>query len=138
MKKANVEKSFSSRMKYIFGDFQFVVNTAIDDEDVKSFVVYGFKHILKRERNILFLVAGGVVALVFLQGLIRFIGLCVFLGAISYIGVQMVKFVSGVDDEIFEEVKIELNQEETIPQGSLTEYVNARINEKKYRNRRTN
>lgn len=137
MKKVNIENSFASKLKYIFGDFQFVVNTAIDDEDVKQFVMHGFKYILKRERLSLFITAAGLIALIFLSGLLRFLGLCVFIGAISYIGVQMVKFVSGVDDSVFEKIKVELDQEDVIPQKSLTDYVTARINQKKFNRRKS-
>ncbi|MEX3625329.1 hypothetical protein [Viridibacillus arvi] len=135
MKKTNVSDSFSANLKHLFGDFQFVVNTAIDDEDIKQFLFRGFKHILIKEKKYLI---GNVIGLILLlSGVFKFFGLCIFLATLSYIGVQLVKFVSGTDEETFEEIKVELDQQDTIPQKSLTEYVNAQISKKKHDRRKS-
>lgn len=137
MKNSNLTDSFGAKLKKTYTNFQFVVNTAIDDDDVKQFILYGFKHILKKEKYVLFVMTGGLFVLLFLTGFLSFIGLCIFIAALSYIGVQMIKFVSGDDEEIFEDVKVELDQQEAIPQKNLTSYVTARINQKKFSRRRS-
>ena len=134
MKHLQEDNSFIGRLKGKFGNFQFVINTAIDDEDVKQFILYGFKYILKQQKTTIIVNLIGLAMLIL--GIFPFLGLCVFLGTMCYVAIRMLNFVSGSDEHIFEEVKVELDQEAAIPQKSLTEYVTARINQKKYDRRK--
>lgn len=133
--KKSADNSVVINFKHLFGDFQFVLNTAIDNDDVKHFLMLGIKRILNKEKKYCVLNLVGLLLLI--TGVLRFVGLCVFLATLCYIGVQLTKFISGVDDQIFEEVKIEMEKQETIPQSSMTEYVKAQINKKKINRRRS-
>jgi hypothetical protein len=123
--------SVSSRtFKGLFDNFQYVVNNAIDDEDIKDFLLYGIKHILLKNRYLLYAMGVGLVMMVL--GFLSFIGLVLFLTGLVYIGIEMIQFVSGDDNKIFKEIKEEVG----ISQSNIIDYVKARVNQKKQARKR--
>lgn len=124
--------SVSSRtFKGLFDNFQYVVNNAIDDEDIKDFLLYGIKHILLNNRYLLYAMGVGLVMMVL--GFLSFIGLVLFLTGLVYIGIEMIQFVSGDDNKIFKEIKEEVG----ISQSNIIDYVKARVNQKKQARKRS-
>jgi hypothetical protein len=124
--------SVSSRtFKGLFDNFQYVVNNAIDDEDIKDFLLYGIKHILLKNRYLLYAMGVGLVMMVL--GFLSFIGLVLFLTGLVYIGIEMIQFVSGDDNKIFKEIKEEVG----ISQSNIIDYVKAQVNQKKQARKRS-
>lgn len=127
MKKGDTITSRRS-FKDVFQNFQYVINNAIDDDDVKDFVMYGIRHMLSKDKNYLIGMAAGLILLMlFGNAFIRFVGFIVFITCVIIVGVDLMKFLSGEDKESFDEIK----EETEIEQSSILEFVSDTINDKK-------
>ncbi|WP_121616667.1 hypothetical protein [Virgibacillus halodenitrificans] len=122
------EKTGSKRTsKSLYRNFQYVVNNAIDNEDIKELLIYGIKYVLLKNRYFIYAMAAGLILMLLGFQHLSFIGLVVFLIGLVYVGVEMVQFVSGDDKETFNEIK----EDAGIQQSSLIDYVDITINKKK-------
>lgn len=127
-RKMKKEDSVSGRTAAsLYDNFQYVINNAIDDEDIKEFLIYGIKYVLIKNRYLLYGMGAGLIFMFLGFQFLSFIGLVLFLIGLVYVGVEMVQFVSGDDKETFNEIK----EDAGITQSSIVEYVTMTINKKK-------
>lgn len=126
---------FDLKSTEVFEKLQYIINNMIEDQDVRRFISHGIIYIFKKE--IRFLMMMGLGAFLMMVHFLSFLGLCLFLTGLTWIGVKSIKFLLGMDDETFEEIVIEL-EETSIKQKTLLEFIDAQSLKRRKRRPNTN